>query len=327
MLEQDGDGQESCSRSQLMEFLNQEMSLPFQVHSIHRQLFQAVKKNIAATASLCEMLELFNQVLSQSIYPKWIGFAADCAEMYVARGGHFVEKSDQVWNSAEILQQFMSLRLKYLQSFLNHELNPATSSKKLQVLPMVKAYLALFTAEDDAGMIQQLSAMDLVIPCDSWATVWSDSLCKANTSTELVEILSKHLKIDTNQFIKKMDIGMKSETKDSKDKNNGNDKLSKREDDDAKATAEAEASQFSLKETFFYKESKSELMQDSNHAKQLGLTSLSTVDIMSLKSQLEHIMWSAFADGMEKSKAGDWLTANCQCSRHLNLYVLLCFCL
>jgi len=65
-----------------------------------------------------------------------------------------------------------------------------------------------------------------------------------------------------------------------------------------------------LKETFFYKEPKSELMQDSSDAKQLGLTSLSTVDIMRLKSQLETIMWSAFGECMEKSKAGDWLIVN-----------------
>ena len=51
-------------------------------------------------------------------------------------------------------------------------------------------------------------------------------------------------------------------------------------------------------------------MQDSRDAKQLGLTSLSTVDIMRLKSQLETIMWSAFGDAMEKSKAGDWLIVN-----------------
>ena len=65
-----------------------------------------------------------------------------------------------------------------------------------------------------------------------------------------------------------------------------------------------------MKETFFYKEPKSELMQDRSDAKQLGLTSLSTVDIMRLKSQLETIMWSAFGECMEKSKAGDWLIVN-----------------
>ena len=55
--------------------------------------------------------------------------------------------------------------------------------------------------------------------------------------------------------------------------------------------------QFPLKETFFYKEPKSDLMQDSSDAKKLGLTSLSTVDIMRLKSQLETIMWSACWSG------------------------------
>ena len=92
MLDQD-DG-DTRSRSQLVEFINQELSLPFQVHSIHRQLFQAVKKT-TTEMTLHGLLEMFNQVLSQCVYPKWLGFAADCAEMYVARGGHFVEKSEK----------------------------------------------------------------------------------------------------------------------------------------------------------------------------------------------------------------------------------------
>ena len=85
----------SCTRKQLIEFINQEMSMPFQVHSIHRQLLQAVKKHVTAEISLRDLLDIFNQVLSQCVNPQWIAFAADCAEMYVARGGHFVEKSDQ----------------------------------------------------------------------------------------------------------------------------------------------------------------------------------------------------------------------------------------
>ena len=60
------------------------------------QFTEAAKKHVTNEISLCDLLDMFNQVLSKCVYPKWIGFAADCAEMYVARGGHFVEKSEQV---------------------------------------------------------------------------------------------------------------------------------------------------------------------------------------------------------------------------------------
>lgn len=127
----------------------------------------------------------------------------------------------------DTLQQFMSLRLKYLQSFLHNELK-GNGSNKLSMTPIVKAHLTFFTTEDNPTMIHQLSALDLVIPCDSWAEVWSESLCSSSSSKELVEALAKSLKIDINQFVKKMNIGMKADYgPDDKDKNMGKEKVNK----------------------------------------------------------------------------------------------------
>ena len=144
----------------------------------------------------------------------------------------------KVWGSVDTLQQFMSLRLKYLQSFLSHELKGNVSSK-INVTPIVKAHLTLFTTEDAATVIHQLSALDLVIPCDLWAEVWSESLCTATNSKELIDSLSKHLKIDMNQFVKKMNVGMKSDDQDGEvkdiDKNAGNEKVNEKPSADAEA--------------------------------------------------------------------------------------------
>lgn len=94
MLENDSD-EAHCNRSLLTEFIQQEMKLPFQMHSVHRQLFMAVLKHQSKSMSLETMLQIIFEVMQRQILPPWLAFAADTAEMYVLRGGHFVEKSDQ----------------------------------------------------------------------------------------------------------------------------------------------------------------------------------------------------------------------------------------
>ena len=82
-------------KDMLMEFLTQEMSLPFEMHSIHRALFMNVVKDPSKELCLNDMLQIVSMVLTKHIPPAWLAFAADCAEMHIARGGHFVEKSEQ----------------------------------------------------------------------------------------------------------------------------------------------------------------------------------------------------------------------------------------
>lgn len=67
---------------------------------------------------------------------------------------------------------------------------------------------------------------------------------------------------------------------------------------------------FPLKQLFFYKEHGSKMLSDSDHAAALGLTRVSMTDIMSLKSQLEQIIWEEFAKSMETSKCHEWLMVN-----------------
>ena len=94
MLDSRSNGAHS-HQAMLIEFLTQEMILPFAMHSIHRTLFMNVVKDPSNELCLSDMLQIASVVLTKHIPPAWLAFAADCAEMYVARGGHFVEKSDQ----------------------------------------------------------------------------------------------------------------------------------------------------------------------------------------------------------------------------------------
>ena len=89
MLDSRSDGTHS-HKAMLMEFLSQEMNLPFGMHSIHRTLFMGVVKDTSKELSLSDMLQMASMMLRQHIPPVWLAFALDCA-----RGGHFVEKSDQ----------------------------------------------------------------------------------------------------------------------------------------------------------------------------------------------------------------------------------------
>lgn len=80
------------------------------------------------------------------------------------------------------------------------------------------------------------------------------------------------------------------------------------QDDDEKV--EDLTDRFPLKQLFFYKEHGSKMLSDSDHAAALGLTRVSMTDIMSLKSQLEKIVWEEFAKSMEQSKCHEWLMVN-----------------
>ena len=62
-----------------------------------------------------------------------------------------------------------------------------------------------------------------------------------------------------------------------------------------------------LVDLYPYKEKDSKVMSDSEDAKALGLTSLSTLDIMLLKSQMEALVWQRFRDQVQKSGVGSWL--------------------
>ena len=83
-------------RATLEKFLSSEMSLPFGMLSVHRELWLGFT-NIPemSNATLVDFFNMVQTTLQQALLPQWIGFAADCAEQYVAKGGHFIEKSNE----------------------------------------------------------------------------------------------------------------------------------------------------------------------------------------------------------------------------------------
>ena len=118
-----------------------------------------------------------------------------------------------MWGSAEKLQQFLCLRLKYLQHFLSQELSESTSSKKLQVSEVVKAGLKIFAAETDVKSIQQMAALDVSIPCGSWGKYWSEALAASSNPDGIVAHLSQSLELDGIQLAKKIDVTMQVQEK------------------------------------------------------------------------------------------------------------------
>ena len=90
-----------------------------------------------------------------------------------------------------------------------------------------------------------------------------------------------------------------------KEKENAEEPNSNAADDSADLT-----DRFPLKLLFFYKEQGSKMLNESDHAIELGLKRVSMTDIMSLKSQLENIVWDQFAVSMQESKCHEWLMVN-----------------
>lgn len=100
----------------------------------------------------------------------------------------------------------MCLRVLYLQHFIAQELKQETSSNKLNVSSLLKANLQLFANEQDPHTIQKLSALDVVMSGDAWATTWSSALECASGSNEIIQHLSKNMNLDTSAFLQKMNL-------------------------------------------------------------------------------------------------------------------------
>ncbi len=94
MLEPDQEGKCS-SRTQLKAFIEDDMGLPFPMHSVHRILWKAISGCEQEKLSLLEFLQVVHSCLKTCILPAWLAFASDSAEQFVARGNHFVEKTDE----------------------------------------------------------------------------------------------------------------------------------------------------------------------------------------------------------------------------------------
>ena len=101
----------------LRNFLNQEMSLPFTMHSVHREVFIVMNSLPSGqTMTLCEFLKSISEILQKTLNPPWLSFAADCSELYVSKG-HFVERSEEAWSGSELMSPQQSHASKHPRSF------------------------------------------------------------------------------------------------------------------------------------------------------------------------------------------------------------------
>ncbi len=208
-------------RGALEAFLATEMTLPDGMHSAQRTLWlqtiQAHKESCQSGSSngltLECLMEVFHKVLQEALKPQWLMFAADCMEHFVARGGHFVEKSGDVWKSATLLSDFVALRMKYLRQLLKQILT--SSGVPLDVTPLVKAGLKLFVADDvSQPLLQLLSVLDLLTANDEahlWSKLWSTAFCNSVSPAELVKQLTATLKLDAEALQKKWKIASSTE--------------------------------------------------------------------------------------------------------------------
>lgn len=208
-------------RGALETFLATEMTLPDGMHSAQRTLWiqtmQAHKESCQSGSSkgltLECLMEVSQKVLQEALKPQWLMFAADCMEHFVARGGHFVEKSGDVWKSAALLSDFVALRMKYLRQLLKQVLT--SNVVPLDVSPLVKAGLKLFVADDvSPPLLQLLSVLDLLTANDethSWPQLWSTAFCTSVSPAELVKQLTATLKLDAEALQKKWKIASSTE--------------------------------------------------------------------------------------------------------------------
>lgn len=112
MLEPDEEGKPS-NRKRLTAFIDDEMISPFVMHSAHRSLWKAISGCKQPSLSLLEFLQIVHACLQNCIPPAWLAFASDCAEQFVARGNHFVEKSEEVPHVKQILNCFSATQYSF----------------------------------------------------------------------------------------------------------------------------------------------------------------------------------------------------------------------
>ncbi|CAK8992839.1 Uncharacterized protein SCF082_LOCUS3240, partial [Durusdinium trenchii] len=282
-------------RATLEKFLSSEMSLPFGMLSVHRELWLGFT-NIPemSNATLVDFFNMVQTTLQQALLPQWIGFAADCAEQYV-------------WQSNTRLTEFICLRMRALQHLVRQALQASNKFDALDTL--VKAGFKMFGAMSseigkDSASMQLFAAIDLITSStDSWASLWADAFTHAHSPDEVVKYIMSKLKLKDTDF-SKFDIGSVSKTKESAPNDkataaaasagpphaDGEVKAEQVEGDAPQAQEETTkhgTTTCPLVDLYLYKEKDSNVMSDSEDAKALGLTSLSTLDIMLLKSQME----------------------------------------
>lgn len=89
MVEKSEDHDSLCS------FLRKEMTLPFALHAVHRNVLLEVTlatNDGKRKLTLTDVLEIIAKCSPLKV--SWMSFAADCAELFSSKG-HFVEKTDE----------------------------------------------------------------------------------------------------------------------------------------------------------------------------------------------------------------------------------------
>ena len=325
-------------REELECFIGSEMGMPFHMHSAHRALWLAVvKANTGATTafSLPELLEVFQAVVQEILKPAWLAFAADCADNFVSRG-HFIEKADDVWKSAATLNDFVSLRMKYLIHLLSQTLAAAEAGQiNFEANAISKAGLKIFASIDlkDDSIFQMLSVLDMLSASgDTWPKVWSEALQKKCSPQDVASFVADTLQIDIKALKDKWIAPKNSkvlggdgdghqtrlsaegagEDEDAQNQSAHESKIDKDKQQEDEPDAEFDPSKrsFSLGRLMLFSgTSGSDLFDCSPEALELGIDKVSVMDIMNVKAQLEYLVWDQYTKDMIASGAFDWIVA------------------
>lgn len=93
----------------------------------------------------------------------------------------------------------------YLQHLLTTTLSIG-AKPKLKIEPVTKANILLFGRESSKEMIQTFAALDLMIPQDSWHSMWSSALLEANTCDGIIDHLAKQLNTNPQDALNKFKL-------------------------------------------------------------------------------------------------------------------------
>ena len=321
-------------REELECFIASEMSMPFHMHSAHRALWLAVVKANKGTTtafSLPELLEVFQAVVQEILKPAWLAFAADCADNFVSRG-HFIEKADDVWKSSATLNEFVSLRMKYLIHLLSQTLSAAEAGHiNFEANAISKAALKIFASIDlQDSSLQMLSVLDMLSASgDAWPKVWSEALQKKCSPQDVASFVADTLQLDIKALQDKWSAPKNSKVSDGGDDHQtrhfaeGDDEdaqnrsaheskidKNKQQEDEPDAEFDSSNRPFSLGRLMLFSgTSGSDLFDCSPEALELGIDKVSVMDIMNVKAQLEYLVWDQYTKDMIASGAFDWIVA------------------
>ena len=185
----------------MRDFVRETMALPLVMHPSVQTALQAIARLPSnSEGSLTDILSVAHEAIVTNFPSLWTSFGFDCVSAQ-ADQGQFVEDTATVFRDVDKLQQFASLRLRYLLAILKETLSMESKPLK-QLSPSAQDCLRrLCEVSPKSDEFDRMFVFDSMQFTKLWSTEWARLLSNSSRGTKaLFAALSDEIKGDGTQL-------------------------------------------------------------------------------------------------------------------------------